>query len=126
MDSPFSNKTVCLDLKDTTRYKEKKRLIELLTSNGAKVSFIIQKGSSLLIKNDKSNVSTYKCRTAFKLGIPVVHVDYIFNLLNKKVVNFKDYVIVNTESQQRFKNGKIVGNIQKIIIILINLKFYFN
>ena len=60
MDSPFSNKTVCLDLKDTTRYKEKKRLIELLTSNGAKVSFIIQKGSSLLIKNDKSNVSTYK------------------------------------------------------------------
>ena len=59
MNLKFLNKTVCLDLKSSTSYKQKRNLIDLLTRNGLKVSFILKKGIFLLIKNDKYEVDTY-------------------------------------------------------------------
>lgn len=107
MNNKFLNKTICLDLRSTTSYKEKKKLIDLLVSNGAKVSFFLKKGVSLLVKNDKRDVDSFKCKTSFKLGIPVVHSEYIYKLLNNEAVNSKDYLIVNNENSESFKKGKI-------------------
>ena len=108
MNRKFLNKTVCVDLKNSTPYKEKKNLIQLLVTNGAKVSFFVKKGISILVKNDNKDVDSYKCKSAFKLGIPVVHIDYIYKYLNNEIVNFKDYLIVNKESSEYFKKGKIL------------------
>jgi hypothetical protein len=108
MNKKFSNKIVCVDLKNSTPYKEKKKLIDLLVSNGAKVSFFIKKGVSILIKNDIRDVNSFKCKSAFKLEIPVVHSEYIFRYLNNEIVNYKDYLIVNNENCEYFKRGKIL------------------
>ena len=103
----LNDKTICLDLSNATSYKQKQTLIKLLTNNGAKVSFILNKNASLVVKNDKKDVESYKTRTAFKLGIPVVHVDYIHQLINNDYVDIKDYLISNKENMDNFKNGKI-------------------
>ena len=103
----LNEKTICLDLNNSTSYKQKKSLIDILTSNAVRVSFILNKNVSLLIKNDRTTVDTYKCRTAFKLGIPVIHVDFIYKYLNEEQVELKDFLIVNVENINSFKNGKI-------------------
>ena len=104
----LSEKIICLDLNSSTSYKQKKSLIEVLTSNGVKVSFVLNKNVSLLVKNDRTTVDTYKCRTAFKLGIPVIHVDFIYKCLIDEVVELKDFLILNLENVNSFKQGKIV------------------
>ena len=102
-----SEKQICLDLSNSTQYKKKKNLIDLLTSHGLRVSFILNKDISLLVKNDKNDIDTYKCRTAFKLGIPVVHYDYIIKQLNNESVNIKEFLIANSAYKENFKQGKI-------------------
>jgi hypothetical protein len=107
MYSKLNGKTICLDLNSSIPYKQKKSIIDLLTSNGAKVSFILNKSVSLLIKNDRKNIDGYKCKTAFKLSIPVVHIDYIHELFNNEHVNLKEYLILDEEKDKNFKQGKI-------------------
>ena len=65
---------------------------------------------------------SFKCKSAFKLEIPVVHSEYIFRYLNNEIVNYKDYLIVNNENCEYFKRGKILKsnfyNIYKRDVIL--------
>jgi poly [ADP-ribose] polymerase len=102
----FSDKVICLDLNSSTKYKEKKNLVDLLTSNGANVTFVLNKRVLLLVKNDK-NVESYKCRTAFRLSIPIVTVDFIYHCLNNEYVNLKEYLILDKNDEENFKKGKI-------------------
>lgn len=103
----LDGKLICLDLSNSTPYKEKKNLIDLLTRNGAKVSLILKKDVSLVVKNDKNEADSYKCRNAFKLGIPVVGSDYIIKLLNNEIVDIKEFIISNSTNKENFKQGKI-------------------
>lgn len=113
---------VCFDFGSTTPYKTKKALIDLLNSRQYRVSFVLNKSVRLLIKDDKSNLDTYKCRTAFKLGIPVYHVDLIYNylLLNngtqpQSAIRIDDYLIKNQLIEKAFNNGKISSTKQRKI-----------
>lgn len=101
---------VCFDFGSSTAYKTKKALIDLLNSRQYRVSFVLNKSVKLLIKDEKTNLDTYKCRTAFKLGIPVYHVDLIYNYLlasEKHSIRSSDYLIRNQLIEKAFKSGKI-------------------
>lgn len=108
---------ICLDLSNSTPYKQKKSLIDLISSNGGRISFVLNKNVKFLIKDDKANLDTYKCRTAFKLGIPVFHISYLFDYLlsdvNKSSVKLNDYLIFNKQKEKNFKNGLISLDVKK-------------
>lgn len=117
MTSLFSKKIFCLDLNCSVSYKEKKNLIDLITHNGGYVSFILNKKCSYLLKTDRVTTDSYKCRQAFKLSIPVLHVDYIYHSINETVISLKKYLIENSQNQVNFKQGKVTkGN--KMIFFL--------
>ena len=103
----LNEKTICLDLNNSTSYKEKKSLIYLLTSFGAKVSFVLNRNVSLLVKNDRATIDSYKCRTAFKMGISVIHADLIYKFVRDEQVDLKDFLIFNVQKANNFKQGKI-------------------
>lgn len=102
---------ICLDLGSTTPYKVKKSLIDMLNANRLRVSFVLNKSVKVLIKDDRVNLDTYKCRTAFKLGIPVYHVDavyfYMLETGDKSSFNFDEYLIKNKLLESEFSSGKI-------------------
>ncbi len=116
----LQNKTVCLDLSNSIAYKKKKSLIDLIALHGLKVSFIINKSASILIRDDRDNLDTYKCRTAFKLGVPIIHVDYIYEMLLNGNHNVKlaNYLIKNKKDETDFKNG--------LVSVAPNSKFIFS
>jgi hypothetical protein len=100
-------KQICLDLSNSTSYKKRKNLIDLCANRGIRVSFILNKKVGVLVKNDRNDIDTYKCRTAFKLGIPVVHCDYIIKSIKNESVHLKDFIIANMANKKNFKQGKI-------------------
>ena len=104
--------TVCLDVGMTTSYKQKKTLIDLLTSTGCKISFILNKNVKYLIRDHRENLNTYKCRMALKFGIPILHTSYVLDCVNtsNKTINIQDYLISNRsgdEEKVNFTNGII-------------------
>jgi hypothetical protein len=106
------NDIICLDISSSLSYKQKKSLIELITSSGFRVSFILNNKVKLLLKDDKANIDTYKCRTAFKLSIPVLHVKFIYDYVSNgsSIINtktFNDYLIDNNEINKNFNKGLI-------------------
>lgn len=108
----LKNNLVCLELTNSTPYKKKKGLIELISSNGGRVSFIMNKSVNFLLKEDRKDLETYKCKQAFKLGIPVFSIDLIYDYyLNfKSNLQLDDYLIKNKKNEENFKSGKISNN----------------
>lgn len=109
---------VCLDFGSKTPYKTKKALIDLLNARHYRVSFVLNKSVRILIKDDRVNLDTYKCQTAFKLGIPVYHVDLIANFLlasDPRSIRTDDYLIRNQLIEKAFQSGKISGTKQRKI-----------
>jgi hypothetical protein len=103
------SKIICLDLSSSVAYKKKKSLIDLLTTHGFKVSFVLNKSASLLARDERDNADTFKCRTAFKLGVPIVHVDYLYELLlagNTKA-RIESFLIKNKKNEDDFQNGVV-------------------
>lgn len=116
----MSNKkidTICFDLSNSIAYKKKKSLIDLAALTGAKVSFVLNKSVNLLLKDDANDLDTYKCRTAFKLGIPVVKVDFLYHLtgLSDTNVSYNDFIIKNKQDEANFKKG-LVSTFKKRMI----------
>lgn len=111
---------ICLELGVKTSYKKKKSIIDFLTSNGATISFILNKKCKFLVIDDKTNIDTYKCRTAFKLKIPIIHIELFYKLILDKNQNIKveDYVIQDKSFKNNFKKG--------IIQLGINIKYNQN
>jgi hypothetical protein len=117
------NKNIfCLDLSNSISYKKKKRLIDCLVSHGGIISYVLNKRVNYVIKDEKndSSLDSYKCRQAFKLRIPIIHLeffnDYYLNLNSncdandtiKPVLSFEDYLITNKRSLVNgFQKGKI-------------------
>ena len=99
--------TVCLDVGITTTYKQKKSLIDLLTSSGCKISFILNKNVKFLIRDDRNNLNTYKCKTAIKWGIPILHTSYVFDSVKSSNLKMQHYLIENKKSDVDFTNGII-------------------
>ena len=128
MHLKLNEKIICLDLSNSIKYKEKKNMIDLLIKGGSKVSFVLNKNVSLVIKDDKNDVDSYKCRTAFKLGIPVVHYDFIFAAngdVDSNVVDLKEFLITNKENEKNFKQGKIgKSNIYVSPVFHFYLKYF--
>ena len=103
------NATICLDLSNSISYKEKKNLIDLLAAKGLKISFLLNKSVSYLVKDKRDGVDSYKCRTAFKLGILVIHVEFFYQLFlsDNQQAKLEAYLINNKEDEIKFKNGFI-------------------
>jgi poly [ADP-ribose] polymerase len=103
----FAGQTFCLDLSYSTPYKQKKSLIDTIINHGGRVSFVLNKKVTCLIKNDPANVDTYKCRSAFKLGVPVLNFNYISDSLDKPqaTLNQKNYLIQNKLDNESFQKG---------------------
>ena len=104
---------VCLDLSNSTPYKLRKHLTDLIISNGGRVSFILNKTVKYLIRDDKINTDTYKCKHAFKLNIPVIHINYLYEL-EKRSTQLQDYLIFNKQQELNFNNGLISSNKESI------------
>lgn len=105
---------ICLDLSGSIPYKKKKHLIDALNQKGYRVSFILNKTVKWLIKDDRKSLDSYKCRNAFKLNIPVIHVDFVAEFLQTdarqdlKASKLVDkYLIKNQLDEQNFKQGKV-------------------
>lgn len=119
MQFKINQNIFCLDLSNSISYKKKKRLIDSIVSHGGIISFVLNKRVNYVIKDEKNDVSldSYKCRQAFKLGIPIIHLDffndYYLNLNNtdentKPVLSFEDYLITNKRClANNLQKGKI-------------------
>lgn len=109
----FEGKTVCLDLTNSIQYKKKKQLIDTIAKHGGTISFILNKKVNYLVKEDAVNLDTYKCRNAFKLGIPVVNIDYINRLtqsIDSSPILINDYILKNKKNEQDLQKGFIPRN----------------
>jgi hypothetical protein len=110
--------TICLDLSSSTPYKLKKSIIDALLSKGVRVSFVLNSKCSCVLKNadSASDLDTYKCRTAFKMGIPVIGAKFISELLNgncKEIsgVQLEKYALANKLKEKALNKGVIAtGN----------------
>ena len=61
---------------------------------------------------DKAQDS-YKCRTAQKLGVPILSTQYIVDCVEKAALLDTDpYVLFGKTKQEEFSSGKIVGELK--------------
>ena len=110
----FNGEIVCLELSGNVSYKEKKSLIDVIAANGGRVSFILNSKVNFLIRDDASNLDTYKCRAAFKLGIPVVLSSYISERVHNKSTKIERFIIKNKTIEENLKKGIIASNLKAI------------
>lgn len=103
----FQGILLCLDLSNSTPYKQKKSLVDLITSNGGRVSFILNSKVNYLVRDDTLNLDTYKCRTAFKLGIPILNSNYILDAIQSKSCSIENYIVKNKKIQDNLNKGII-------------------
>ncbi|XP_066269374.1 protein mono-ADP-ribosyltransferase PARP4-like [Branchiostoma lanceolatum] len=107
----FSGCQVTLELTGVTLpYKEKKRLRELVTQNDGIISYIINKKTSFLVLGSKERTDSYKCRTAVKLGLPVVPLDYIEACVQaEELLDTDNFLLVGKSVAAEFSAGKIAA-----------------
>ncbi|CAH1248284.1 PARP4 [Branchiostoma lanceolatum] len=107
----FSGCQVTLELTGVTLpYKEKKRLRELITQNDGIISYIINKKTSFLVLGSKERTDSYKCRTAVKLGLPVVPLDYIEACVqSEELLDTDNFLLVGKSVAAEFSTGKIAA-----------------
>lgn len=101
----LSAKKICFDFSNSTPYKCKKDLIELAKRNGIEISFGINKTIDYLLKDDGSDLETLKCRTAFKLNIPVLKANFLYN--EKKSFSLDEFLLRNKKFEKNITEGKI-------------------
>ena len=106
MKKILADSLICLDLSNSTAYKRKKQLIETVASHGGKISFILNKNVAFLIK-EGGDLNTYKCRVAFRQGIPVLRVNYLDELKTNKPIDFQDFIIKNKAEVENLRKGLI-------------------
>lgn len=115
MLSKTSNSDIfCLELSSNVSYKKKKALIDVISANGGRVSFVLNLKVNFLIRDDASNLDTYKCRTAFKLGVPIVLSSYFDEILQNKSVKIEEYIIKNKAIEENLKKGIITSTLKAI------------
>ena len=105
MRSKLDGQLVCLDLSSSIAYKQKKKIIDSIINNGGRVSFILNKKVKYLIKDERLNLDSYKCRMAFKLGIPVIDLNYINYIESFSPIS--DFVIKNKFNEDNLNRGVI-------------------
>ena len=105
MRSKLDGQLICLDLSSSIAYKQKKKIIESIINNGGRVSFILNKKVKYLIKDERLNLDSYKCRTAFKLGIPVIDLNYLNCLENFSPIS--NFIIKNKINEENLNKGVI-------------------
>ena len=102
----FDGKTICLDLTNSISYKKKKSLIEVITKNGGKVTFILTPKTDFIVKEDTKQLDSYKCRNGFARNIPVVPIDYLHDFLaSSHSIDINDYSLINVKLQENLKLG---------------------
>ncbi|XP_035659528.1 protein mono-ADP-ribosyltransferase PARP4-like [Branchiostoma floridae] len=107
----FRGCQVTLELTGVTLpYKEKKRLRELVTQNDGIISYIINKKTSFLVLGNKERTDSYKCRTAVKLGLPVVSLEYIEACVQaEELLHTDSFLLVGKSVADEFSTGKIAA-----------------
>ncbi|XP_032219397.2 protein mono-ADP-ribosyltransferase PARP4 isoform X2 [Nematostella vectensis] len=92
-------------------FKQKQELRSKITSNGGTISYILTKKTDYVLTSDgERTLSSYKGRTAAKLGVPVVHIDFIDSCLSSGQLSAPDptYILSETPESKQFSSGKIV------------------
>ena len=112
MISKFDGEIICLELSSSVPYKEKKALIDAIASQGGRVSFILNSKVSFLVRDNALNLDTYKCRTAFKLGIPIVHSNFVAERIQNKSAKIEAFIIKNKAIEENLKKGVIASNLK--------------
>jgi len=106
----FNGEIFSLDLSSSITYKEKKSYIDYITANGGRVSFVLNAKVKFLIRDDKLNLDTYKCRQAFKLGIPIVDASYLSESIQNRTVKIEKFFIKNKKIEENLKKGIITSD----------------
>jgi hypothetical protein len=125
MISKFYGEIICLELSSNVSYKEKKALIDAIISLGARVSFILNSKVSFLVKDNPLNLDTYKCRTAFKLGIPVVHSNFVAESIQNKSAKIEGFIIKNKAIEENLKKGVIASNLRGNLYIKFFWPYFY-
>ncbi|XP_078664712.1 uncharacterized protein LOC144907477 isoform X2 [Branchiostoma floridae x Branchiostoma belcheri] len=129
----FSGCQVTLELTGVTLpYKEKKRLRELITQNDGVISYIINKKTSLLVLGSADRTDCYKCRTAVKLSLPVVSLDYIEACVQADtLLDTDNFLLVGKSVADEFSTGKIAaprslkqGEVKKVTVDINKIKVW--
>nr|XP_054590936.1 protein mono-ADP-ribosyltransferase PARP4 isoform X2 [Nothobranchius furzeri] len=81
----FDNCSVLLELKSLA-FKEKKKLNAIVTENGGRICFIINKQCSLVVTSDVANLSSNRLRSIQKHRTPVVEPDYLHRCVERGVL----------------------------------------
>ena len=100
-----TGKKISFDFSNTINYKRKRQLLESAKQIGLVISYGLNKNVDFLIKDDETNLQTFKCRMAFKLNIPVLKADYLNDENHSR--DLEDFLIKNIKCENDFKNGKI-------------------
>nr|XP_057937742.1 protein mono-ADP-ribosyltransferase PARP4 isoform X2 [Doryrhamphus excisus] len=81
----FDNCTVLFELKNLS-YKEKGSVKSLVTENGGKLCFVVNKQCSFVVVSDVAHLSTNRLRSIQKYQTPVVGVDYVHTCVKSGVL----------------------------------------
>lgn len=74
--------------------------------------------------DSERTLSSYKGRTAVKLGIPVVPFDFITECIKSgKLVDPQPFALSKTLESQNFSSGKIVGKQGQTFLVLTHVDF---
>jgi len=110
MNSKFEGELFSLDLSSSISYKEKKSYCDYITVNGGRISFVLNAKVKFLIRDDKLNLDTYKCRQAFKLGIPIVHTSFLTESVQNKAFKIEKFFIKNKKIEENLRKGIITSD----------------
>ncbi|XP_054643397.1 protein mono-ADP-ribosyltransferase PARP4-like isoform X4 [Dunckerocampus dactyliophorus] len=81
----FDNCTVLFELKNLS-FKAKRSVTSLVTENGGKLCFVVNKQCSFVVVSDVSHLSTNRLRSIQKYQTPVVGVEYVHTCLRRGVL----------------------------------------
>ncbi|RDD38355.1 Poly [ADP-ribose] polymerase 4 [Trichoplax sp. H2] len=106
----FSNYTFALQLSYSLPFKKKQEIRRLITNHDGTISYIInRKTHFLVVDQNEDYLDSYKGRTADKLAIPVVSVDFIHACNEKQAfLNHQEFLVSVKLSPELFAQGKVV------------------
>ena len=103
--STFYGKNICFDLSGSSGFKNKKELVEKAKANGFSVSYGINKKVDFLIKDDETDLNTFKYRTALNLNIPVLRTNFLFAVNDGLSTDLNNFLIMNKNKDSNMREG---------------------
>ena len=107
--SAYYGKHICFDLSGSTGFKKKKELVEIAKASGFNISYGLNKNVDFLIKDNETDLNTFKYRTALNLNITVLKTNFLFAINDSLSKDLNSFLIKNKQTDLRkgiLKNSK--------------------